>query len=158
MFPWTLPLRESDQNLEMFEKVLKHLEEISAKELAAQPLSEEDFAFIADFDRELRYLTRFSPKLMRLITSDTDSRMDIIADVHTEPNTGQVLEEAIGSPANIYVLVRDDRGYRLCRGGVFTYYEFKHAMQNRFTDEQWQQLGRDNKRPLRPDWIKAMGE
>ena len=147
-----------DQNLERFEAVLSRLEEISNKELAAQSLSETDFSFIADFDEELRSLTRFSPKLMQLITSATDSRMDIIADVHTEPNTGQVLEEAIGSPANIYVLVRDDRGYRVCRGAVFTYYEFKQAMQSRLTDEQWQQLGRDNKRPFRPDWIKVMGE
>jgi hypothetical protein len=95
---------------------------------------------------------------MQRITSDTDARMDIIADVHTEMNTGQVLEEGVGAPADIYVRVRDDRGYRLCRGGVFTYYEFKQPMEKRLTDEQWQQMGRDRKRPPRPDWAQALGD
>jgi Protein of unknown function (DUF3160) len=146
------------QKLAEFETVLTRLKEISVKELAAQPLSDAEYAFIADFDGVLWSLTRFPPKLMQRITSDTDTRMDIIADVHSEPNTGNVLEEAVGSPANIYVMVRDDRGYRLCRGGVFTYYEFKQPMRNRLTDEQWQQMGRDKKRPPRPDWAQAMGD
>lgn len=142
------------QMLEKFEAVLIHLQEISVKELASQPLSDADHDFIKNFDGVLSSLTRFPARLMKRITSDTDSRMDIIADVHTDPAaTHSVLEEAIGSPADIYVLVRDDRGYRICRGGVFTYYEFKQPMDNRLTDEQWQQMGRDKKRPPRPGWL-----
>jgi len=147
------------QKLEEFEAVLTHLREISIKELASQPLIDADYAFIRNFDGVLHSLTRFPAQLMKRITSDTDNRMDIIADVHTDPSaTKSVLEEAIGSPADIYVLVRDDRGYRLCRGGVFTYYEFKQPMSNRLTDEQWQQMGRDKKRPPRPDWASILGD
>lgn len=153
-----LAIPEISQKLIDFETVLTRLKEISVKELAARPLTDEEYGFIADFDATLRSLTRFPPQIMQRITSDTDSRMDIIADVHTDTNSGRVLEEAVGSPADIYVLVRDDRGYRVCRGGVFTYYEFKQPMENRLTDEQWQQMGRDNKRPPRPDWARAIGD
>lgn len=146
------------QKLEEFETVLTRLKEISVKELASQALNEAEYRFLSEFDGILRSLTRFPPQLMKRITSDTDTRMDIIADVHTEPNFGNVLEEAVGSPANIYVLVRDDRGYRLCRGGVFTYYEFKQPMANRLTDELWQRMGQDKARPPRPDWARALGD
>jgi hypothetical protein len=142
------------QMLEKFETVLTHLREISVKELASQPLSNADHDFIRNFNEVLPSLTRFPAQLIKRITSDTDTRMDIISDVHTDPAaTHSVLEEAVGSPADIYVLVRDDRGYRVCRGGVFTYYEFKQPMNNRLTDEQWQQMGRDRNRHPQPGWL-----
>ena len=147
-----------DQKLSEFEIVLTRLKDISQKELAGQPLSDVDYGFIEGFDGVLPSLTRLPANQMQRITSDTDARMDIIADVHTEMNTGQVLEEGVGAPADIYVRVRDDRGYRLCRGGVFTYYEFKQPMEKRLTDEQWQQMGRARKRPPRPDWAQALGD
>lgn len=145
------------QKLEEFETVLLRLREISLKELASQPLSDEDYDFISRFDWQLRSLTHFPPKLMQRITSNTDNRMELIADVHTDAGaTKCVLEEAIGSPANIYVLVRDNRGYRICRGGVFSYYEFKHPMSDRLSDEKWQQMGLEKKRPPQPDWVKDL--
>lgn len=147
------------RKLEEFEKTLLRLREISLRELASQPLSDGDYAFISNFDRLLRSLTRFPPELMQRITSDTDNRMEVIADVHTDVGGSKcVLEEAIGSPADIYVLVRDDRGYRICRGAVFSYYEFKQPMGDRLTDEKWQQMGRDEKRPQQPHWVKELAE
>jgi hypothetical protein len=147
------------QKLEEFEKTLLRLRDISRKELASQPLSNMDYAFIANFDQVLRSLPRFPPHLMQRITSGTDSRMEVIADVHTDAaGSKSVLEEAIGSPAAIDVLVRDDRGYRICRGGVFSYYEFKHPMGDRLTDEKWQQMGRESRRPQQPPWVKELSE
>ena len=92
---------------------------------------------------------------MAKITSDTDERMDIIADVHTDMNTRQVLEEGIGSPFDIFVIVKDAKGYRLCRGGVFSYYEFKHPMDDRLTDEKWQEMGKHRQRPEQPSWTQT---
>ena len=91
-----------------------------------------------------------------MITSDTDTKMDIIADVHTDLNTGQVLEVGVGSPFNIFVLVEDAKGKRICRGGVFSFYEFKHPMSDRLTDEKWQKMKEEEKRPPQPPWIKAI--
>lgn len=146
------------QKLSQFEEMLKRLRAMSELELAGKPLAEADYEYISHFDRPLRGLLYFPPKLMSRITSDTDSRMDLIADVHTDPNTKQVLEVGVGSPADIFVLVRDERGYRVCRGAAFTFYEFKQPMAKRLSDEQWQKMGADNARPPRPDWARALGD
>ena len=80
--------------------------------------------------------------------------MPIVVDVHTEPNSGQVLEEAIGYPKSIYyglkksnVVILDpganDYGLEsnaVARGALFTHYEFKHPMSDRLTDAAWQAM------------------
>ena len=39
-------------------------------------------------------------------------------------------------------------------GAVFSYYEFKQPMNNRLTDEAWQQLLADpSERPAMPSWL-----
>ena len=146
------------QKLTQFEEMLSRLKGMSELELTGKTLTDEDYEFLSFIDHWFKGLMYFPPQLMARITSDTDSRMDIIADVHTEPNTGKVLEVAIGSPADLYVLVRDERGYRVCRGGAFTYYEFKQPMSNRLTDEQWQKMGKEQRRPQRPEWLRALGD
>jgi len=79
----------------------------------------------------------------------------LVADVHTDLNTKQVLEEGVGSPFNIFVIIKDKKGYRLCRGAVFSYYEFKHPLDDRLTDEKWQHMGREKKRPPQPAWTNS---
>ena len=60
--------------------------------------------------------------------------MPIVVDVHTEPNSGQVLEEAIGYPKSVNYNI----GETVARGALFTHYEFKHPMSDRLTDAAWQ--------------------
>jgi hypothetical protein len=100
-------------------------------------------------------LKKFPSEILEKITSDTDEKMEIVADVHTDVNTGQVLEEGVGSPFNIYVIIDSARGVRICRGAVFSYYEFKHPMEDRLTDEKWQEMGERRERPNQPDWVKT---
>ena len=138
-----------------FEALLKQLKTISEKELEGKDLSDEEYRLIWDIGSRLASLKRFSPAIMKKITSGADEKMDIIADVHTDFNTKQVLEEGVGSPSNIYVILKDDKGYRLCRGGVFSYYEFKHPMKDRLTDEKWQEMGKERKRPAQPAWVAS---
>ena len=147
------------QKLEAFEALLARLRTMAAEEVAGQPLSEAEYASLDNFGEELEALTRFPDQVMARIASEADTRMELVADVHTDPAATQsVLEEGIGAPADIYVRVRDDRSYRVCRGGVFSYYEFKQPMNHRLTDEAWQQLGRDGKRPAQPAWIGVMSQ
>jgi len=85
--------------------------------------------------------------------STADDRMAVIADVHTDPNTGMVLEVGTGNPFVIYVIVQDHRGnLRLARGGTFSYYEFEQPMTERLTDEEWQDM-LDNNPPSLPEWM-----
>ena len=81
--------------------------------------------------------------------------MAVIADVHTNPEYGyeEVLEVGVGNPFVIYVVVQDHRGnLRLTKGATFSYYEFIHPMENRLTDEGWQDM-LDNDPPQLPEWI-----
>ncbi len=100
-------------------------------------------------------MKNFPSQIMEKIGSTTDEKMSLIADVHTDPNTRQVLEETVGRPFNIYVIVEDHKGRRLCRGGVFSYYEFKQPILERLTDEQWQHMLEKGKVPPLPQWSRT---
>ncbi len=150
-----IDIPEIAERIQGFEEVLDRLSAISEKELSGMGLTEEDYECIWNIGHTLSSLKQFPPQIMEKITSGTDERMDIIADVHSDLNTKQVLEEGVGSPFDIYVIVEDVKGYRLCRGGVFSYYEFKHPMDDRLTDEKWQEMGKEGKRPEQPPWTQT---
>ena len=143
------------EKIREFEEILGRLAAISDKELTGEEPDRQDYELIWNIGSALSSLKQFPPKIMAKITSGTDERMDIIADVHTDMNTRQVLEEGVGSPFDIYVIVEDSKGYRPCRGGVFSYYEFKHPMDDRLTDEKWQEMGKQRQRPEQPPWTKT---
>ena len=150
-----LEIPEVARKIEQFEDLLATLEIVSQKELDGEEISAEEYAVLRDIGGRLSAMKLFPKEIMDKITSGTDDKMDLVADVHTDPNTGQVLEEAIGSPDNIYVIVEDARGLRICRGGVFSYYEFKHPMDDRLTDEAWQRMGEEGRRPDPPQWTAS---
>ena len=87
--------------------------------------------------------------------SDYEKRIPLIADVHTAYYMGahNVLEEGVGWANEIYVAVEEGGSYRLMRGAVFTYYEFRQPASNRLTDEKWQDILISGKNiPLSPEW------
>lgn len=143
------------EKIKEFEELLDKLKIISEKEINNTPLDNEEYELIWNIGIKLESLKEFPLEILEKITSDTDEKMEIVADVHTDVNTGQVLEEGVGSPFNIYVIIKDDRGVRICRGAVFSYYEFKHPMEDRLTDEKWQEMGEKRERPNQPDWVKT---
>jgi hypothetical protein len=55
----------------------------------------------------------------------------IVVDVHTEPNSGLVVEEGIGFPVSASVAGHPAVGAR------FSHHEFKQPMKERLTDEAW---------------------
>ena len=73
--------------------------------------------------------------------------MALIADVHTDPNTGQVLEVGVGNVAAVTVTVQTDHGAVDVTGPIFSYYEFTQPMNQRLTDGQWQQMLTENRQP-----------
>lgn len=143
------------EKIKEFEELLDKLKIISEKEISNTPLDNEEYELIWNIGSKLTSLKEFPSQILEKITSDTDEKMEIVADVHTDVSTGQVLEEGVGSPFNIYVIIDSARGVRICRGAVFSYYEFKHPMEDRLTDEKWQKMGENNERPNQPDWVKS---
>ncbi|MBW1712745.1 MAG: DUF3160 domain-containing protein [Deltaproteobacteria bacterium] len=121
--------RLESRPLEAFSEVLKECRAISLKEIKGQALDQEEIAFLNDLDQKLLSLTGRPDK-------------PIVVDVHTEPGSQEVLEEALGRPLVVHKKVGDDQA----RGALFSYYEFKHPMSDRLTDDQWRAILRDQKK------------
>jgi hypothetical protein len=61
--------------------------------------------------------------------------------MHTDANSSQVLEEAVGYIRLVVVAYRVPDGRILVGAGpVLSYYEFTHSMADRLTDESWREL------------------
>jgi hypothetical protein len=136
--------------LQSLERILERLLKISEKELRNEELTASDYAFIKNFGEELND-----------VISEVDEKAKkttIIADVHTDINTKQVLEEGIGYVKLIVVAYKVPDGRILIGAGpVMSYYEFKQPMSNRLTDEKWRELLESNP-PERPEWLANFSE
>ena len=126
--------------LERLESLLLSLKTMAEKELAGEALSEEEYELIRNIGGILEGITTFSAKVKEEITSEADERMAVVADVHTDTNTGQVLEEGVGDAFTIYVVAPVEGQLVATQGGIFSYYEFTQPMSDRLTDEAWQKL------------------
>ena len=121
------------ERVQKFAEVIEKCQAIAVKAAKKQDLDKEEVDFLNSLDKVLLALTGVKDQ-------------PIVADVHTEPNSQQVLEEALGHPRAVF----KELGENKARGALFTYYEFKHPMEDRLTDEKWRQLLKDAK------WMEAL--
>jgi len=137
--------RTAKRRLDSLESILERLVDISTMELENQELSQDDYDFIENFGDSLNNVIAD--------VDDKAKKTTIIADVHTDGNTGQVLEEGVGYVDLIVVAYRLPDGRVLIGAGpVMSYYEFKHPMGDRLTDEAWRELLATNP-PMKPEWV-----
>jgi hypothetical protein len=134
--------------LEELESIIQTLIDISKDELENKELTDDDYEFIKNFGENLDGTLAD--------VSDKSKETTIIADVHTDTNSNQVLEEGVGYVDLIVVAYKVPDGRIIAGAGpVFSYYEFKHPMDNRLTDEQWKTMLEDGEGPERPDWTSS---
>jgi hypothetical protein len=89
-------------------------------------------------------------------TSEQAQKAAIVADVHTDPNSERVLEEALGNFSVVVVVYTDASGRLFSTAGpVYNYYEFTQPIDNRLTDEAWRGMLSANQGPAAPDWIST---
>jgi len=136
------------------EGLLLSLKEISEAELQNQLLTEEQYYTILGIGDTLEDITTFPTEISREIEGEGDTEMAVIADVHTDPNSGRVLEEGVGYPMNIYAVVPVEGDLQIVQGGMFSYYEFTQPMNDRLTDEKWQVMLETNPSDL-PIWFDS---
>jgi hypothetical protein len=134
------------------ESLLLGLKTMAEKELENRELTFEEYKTIWTIGEHMESLLTFSPETAGAITSDTDEEMPVVADVHTDTNTSRVLEEGVGYPFYLYVIVKDANGLRMAMGAMFSYYEFTHPMADRLTDEAWQSSLKGSTPPSPPIW------
>jgi hypothetical protein len=137
---------DGEARLNSLAELLARLQAISEKELRNDTLTEDDYVFIRDFGANLSAIVAGA--------SEAGQKTTLIADVHTDQNSSQVLEEGTGYVRLMLVAYKLPQGHILVGAGpVFSYYEFKHPMSDRLTDEKWRTMLPSN--PPLPDWTKS---
>ncbi len=129
------------------ESALERLIAISLSELRADPLSEDDSRYIGRFDEVLDGVVSGIDKKSRKTT--------IVADVHTDSNSGRVLEEGVGYVDLLVVAWKTGDRVHLAVGPELSYYEFKHPVADRLTDEAWREMLKSGP-PARPAWLPSL--
>jgi len=158
-----LLLPEFNYRFTQLEELLISLKEIAEIELEDNPidstnpprtLTTEQYGLINNIGGMLEKISTFPPEIASDIEGEEDDEMAIIADVHTDPNSARVLEEGVGYPMNIFVVVPVNGELRISQGPMFAYYEFKWPMNDRLTDGAWQEMLK-NDPPELPVWMES---
>jgi hypothetical protein len=140
---------DANERLDSFKTILTTLIDISERELANEPLTSEDFEFIGNIAQILE----------GTITGSDDEGVSpiLVADVHTHTYEEKVVEEGVGYIDLIFVATQYSNGaIVLSVGPVFSYYEFKHSMQDRLTDESWREMLDSPTPPEKQSWYKTI--
>ena len=151
----------SGENAELADHIMMiadKLAVISEKELKGELPSDEEFEFIRSYGGQLEHLW------IKTIDDDSgkqyydtmDHPASLVTDIATDPN-GVCLQLGTGSPDTIYVLVYFDGEIRICRGAVYSFYQFTNPISQRMTDTEWNDMVRFNKDslPERPQWTSS---
>lgn len=110
-------------------------ENIAQKEIDGEVVSREDFDWISNIQYSFDS-TLLLPRDATQITDRSSLQMALVADVATDAFSGRVLEEGIGTPQRIVVVVKDAwGGTRLTVGFVYSWFEF--ASDKRWSDSEW---------------------
>ena len=141
---------EATERLVNLEDILGRLIEIANKELTNQILSEDDYEYIRNFGKILERAV--------IGVEQKGIKTTLVADVHTHYYLEQlVVEEGVGYVDLIVAVCPAPGGsIFLAAGPVFSYYEFKHPMSDRLTDETWVDLLASGAKPARPRWFQSL--
>lgn len=144
-------------NLENLISELKFLKDISERELAGEPITNDEYWHIQYWGGILEQFTLAAADTTGNMDRDlSDQKAALVADVATgtnDLNTLVALEEGVGQPTPIYVVLPDSP-WRVATGAVYSYYEFTVPSSNRMTDEAWQAQVEAGTNPPQPDWTQ----
>ncbi len=127
--------------------VLERMLTIAVVELSGAPLDEAD----------VNAIDMLADTLDTVVAGVEEAgvKTTLVADVHTDQNSKKVLEEGVGYVELLVAAYRiPDGTIALGAGPVLSYYEFKHPMDDRLTDEKWREIlaGTEPGMPAPPEW------
>ncbi len=139
------------------EELLLTLNSISEKELTGGNVTMDEYSVICNFGQTIEDLVSFGEEyeLGNGPNSWSEDKMPVIADVHTDSNTGTCLEEGVGYPFRIFVICQVENELKITVGGIFSYYEFIQPVSNRLTDEEWAEMLVSEDPPQLPYWTSV---
>jgi hypothetical protein len=140
---------EATRRLQTLEDLLQSTLGLAEKQLLNEVLSEADALFIKGLAGQLQEAVTGVDRVGLKTT--------LVADVHTHTVEKTVVEEATGKVDLIVVACPGPNGsVFLAVGPVLSYYEFKHPMSDRMTDEAWRDMLGSDQRPERPKWYAPL--
>jgi hypothetical protein len=124
--------------LTRFRELTSRAQSIAQKEVSGALITADDYTWIENlryaFDRTL-----LLPRDIDEIPDTSYLQMALVADVATDNVAGRVLEEGVGLPQKIVVVVKDvSGGTRLTLGYVYSWFEM--ASSKRWSDSEWKQV------------------
>jgi hypothetical protein len=142
-------------NLDNLVSQLNFLKDISERELSGGSITADEYWQIQYWGGTLEQFTLKAADTTGPDMRDlSDQKAALVADVATgttDLNSVVALEEAVGQPTIIYVVLPDSP-WRLSVGAVYSYYEFTVPSSGRLTDEAWQAQVEAGTTPPQPDW------
>lgn len=149
-------------SLAALEQLALSLKAMAEKELAGQPLSEQEYEAIRYYGGTLeQFVFAASDKYEGpggVPSGEEEPQAAVIADVATDPDPQcggappVVLEVGVGRISAIYAIVPIEGRLVVAKGGVFDYYEFSWPADDRLTDEKWRSMLDKEQAPPRPAW------
>ncbi|MBI4862712.1 MAG: DUF3160 domain-containing protein [Candidatus Riflebacteria bacterium] len=150
--------RASTGNLERFVALCRCAERAAREEVAGRFISEDDRKVLEEFGAVIAGITSFRhyADVHHPFRGEDDDKMAIVADVCTDLDAREAMEEATGWPLLVRVVL-PFRGRRyLFEGAAYSYTEFRHPIDDRLTDEKWRQmLDRGQKEAVEP-WLAPL--
>ncbi len=144
-------------NLDNLISSLKFLQDISQRELSGGTITTDEYWQIQYWGGTLEQFTLKAADTTGNMSRDlSDQKAALVADVATgtnDLNSLVALEEGVGQPALIYVVLPDSP-WRIGIGAVYSYYEFTVPSSGRMTDKQWQAQVQAGTNPAQPDWTR----
>lgn len=129
---------------------------ISQKQLKGERLTEQEYRTIELVGSSVDYITR---SILGVYSwnevSGPDKEISVVADIYTH-NLGDkagILHVGVGYANDIYVLVEIEGYLYITKGATFSYYEFPQPLNERLTDEKWQEMLKEGKRYPVPSWM-----
>lgn len=140
----------------------RDLAALARKQVARQPLTAEEYAWIDRVGGRLEALLLGMQRAESSVATTPDTRnqrgVAIVTDIHTNVMRQQALEIGIGRLLDLWVVVPGQVGQRLTQGGMFSFYELVQPMSDRLTDEQWHERVQAGKTPPLPPWTSSFVE
>ncbi|MEI7451707.1 MAG: DUF3160 domain-containing protein [Candidatus Falkowbacteria bacterium] len=125
---------------------------IAEQELRGEVISEDDYETL----RTTR-LSFMAQPFEAVDPSETSGQTALIADIHTDMISGQILYEATAKPYLMLAIVGNENSPRVAAGLVYNHYELTDKIGTRLTDEAWRdQVYKNNNLPVKNFWYQSL--
>jgi hypothetical protein len=153
--------------LQSFAKTMGTLQAIAVKELAQQPLTNDETKFMGDVvevDRGCGGPPTYAGWYPRLFLEGADKSVcwdALVADVHTDVpspidgDPGCVLHQGVGNFDLLLIAIDNGKDHMVYAGPVLSHYEFEMPQVNRKSDSEWQRDINAGNLPPRPSWTRG---